>query len=701
MGHWANRFLPEIIASAYGVNPNFIRSNAGKGNIRFHNKGSLSLQEKEGGHYVFYSFENPDFKGDAVNFVMAHYGLDMRGALQWLDKNYGHRAPAGERDLNGYAESMSGIVYGEAASKPVPASPPPLKVVPDSDAPTKEKKFVAAWHYHDAEGNKTLKVTRYAYADGTKDYRQMAFVDGKAVTPTEAKKAGRYVNYPYDYHLWHNAPADAIIFLTEGEKCADIIKKLDLYSSTNAGGASKWTDDLAPFFKGRNVIVMPDADEAGAKWRDAVVKSLAPVCAKLHVATIGAPGDKSLNDVADWISRRGSISTSEFMDEVRRVMTPVPTEEAAPVGDQRFKLVPFEEFKLTLNNEWLVKTFIPRVGVGLIFGASQTYKSFIAVDFLVAIASGQTHWGEALIKTHGAVVYICAEGGGGIQKRFLAAANKYGIKEADKLPLYVINERPRLGVESGDKEAIMQAIAAQVPDGTKVVAVVLDTLSQSLGGGEENGGGTQMVLGALTDISRVYDCAAIAIHHVGKGDDKSPRGHSSLNGNPDFKWFIEGGEDRTTTITLDKVKDGEDGIKFDVALSLVELGVDAEGAPVTTLIVKSIDDAASTSKTPPIKVTGNPRYLLNKMVDVVNDNPDMREFVTAKTGSPIIEGVEENAVRERWVLDRAGANPPKQSRDNENKAFDRAKSWLLNNGVICLAPKGEKTYLCKIRETQQ
>ena len=56
------------------------------------------------------------------------------------------------------------------------------------------------------------------------------------------------------------------IFVTEGEKDADALAKLDLVATTNAGGAGKWTDEHAAFLQGAcEVVVIPDADEPGRR----------------------------------------------------------------------------------------------------------------------------------------------------------------------------------------------------------------------------------------------------------------------------------------------------------------------------------------------------------------------------------------------------------------------------------------------------
>ncbi len=86
------------------------------------------------------------------------------------------------------------------------------------------------------------------------------------------------------------------------------------------------------------------------------------------------------------------------------------------------------------------------------------------------------------------------------------------------------------------------------------------------------------------------------MHHSGRSDDERTRGHSSLDGNPDFQWLvkksqIQGG--MVSRVTLAKMKDGNRTIAFDVHLAVTELGLDEDGDPITTLVVDDITEASA------------------------------------------------------------------------------------------------------------
>lgn len=372
-----------------------------------------------------------------------------------------------------------------------------------------------------------------------------------------------------------------------------------------------------------------------------------------------------------------------------------PPQEA--IKAPTFRLVPLKDIRPILDGSWLIKGFMPRVGTGLIYGASQTYKSFIAIDVLMAIAAQRNAWGEAKIKNPGAIVYVCAEGVGGIRNRISAARIKHQIPEDADLPFYLIEGRARLGVDQSDKEELLDSIRRQVPEGVKIAVVIVDTLSQSLGGGEENGSGTQIFLGHMTDISLAFDCVACAVHHVGKGDTETPRGHSSLEGNPDFQWLIKKVEKMHTRLTLKKMKDGKNDRSFDVHLEVVELGKDEDGDKVTSLVIKEITEAAEGVQTKSATISKSEAFFFEIMTRVMADHSSSdraaRAQVKADFDGPSLEGVSEEMVRERYLRELADSKSP----DAARKAFDRNRKALIEKFMLRRGEVEGRSYLCDIR----
>jgi RecA-family ATPase len=114
---------------------------------------------------------------------------------------------------------------------------------------------------------------------------------------------------------------------------------------------------------------------------------------------------------------------------------------------------------------------------------------------------------------------------------------------------------------------------------------VLDTLSRSIPGGDENTGpDMSMVIAAADRIRNEFDSATTVVHHSGKTAGKGARGHTSLTAAADV---VLSAVERCATI--EKSRDGITGEQFPFDLRVIELGRDDEGDPITTCIVQPTD----------------------------------------------------------------------------------------------------------------
>jgi hypothetical protein len=108
------------------------------------------------------------------------------------------------------------------------------------------------------------------------------------------------------------------VLIVEGEKDADNLAALGFVATTNAGGAEKWTDDLAVHFKGRDVYILPDNDEPGERHAALVADKLASVAREIRIVRL--PNLPPKGDVSDWLSAGGTV------DELARFMEATPKE---------------------------------------------------------------------------------------------------------------------------------------------------------------------------------------------------------------------------------------------------------------------------------------------------------------------------------------------------------------------------------------
>lgn len=263
----------------------------------------------------------------------------------------------------------------------------------------------------------------------------------------------------------------------------------------------------------------------------------------------------------------GPASAAEF-DTVAE--GPAPATPKAP----RFTPVPMAEFANAKALNWTVKGILPRAALVVLFGDSGSGKTFVTLQLAAAVARGIPWRGRKV--RQGRVVYVCAEGRHGFAMRGAAYAVHAEVPWAD-VPLDVIADAPNLMLKD-DALALAKAIG-------KADLVVVDTLAQSMPGGNENAGeDVGRVLAHCQGLHRATGATVLLVHHSGKDATKGARGWSGLRAAADAELEVI----RTPTgrmLRTGKEKDGPDDIEFGFALEVVPLGVDEDGDPITSCAV--------------------------------------------------------------------------------------------------------------------
>ena len=96
------------------------------------------------------------------------------------------------------------------------------------------------------------------------------------------------------------APAESLVYVTEGEKDADNLHKLGMTATTCPMGAGKWVKvDDSPL-EGRQVVVLPDNDDAGRRHAQDVAARLHGRAASVKVVAL--PNLPEGGDVSDWLA---------------------------------------------------------------------------------------------------------------------------------------------------------------------------------------------------------------------------------------------------------------------------------------------------------------------------------------------------------------------------------------------------------------
>lgn len=270
-----------------------------------------------------------------------------------------------------------------------------------------------------------------------------------------------------------------------------------------------------------------------------------------------------------------------------------PIEHPPTVGRSRAKLVFPNDVSLEdlrqRRESALVEGLVHRGELGVLYGASTTGKSFLALDFAFAIAHGKPWHG--MKTSRGPVLYACLEGSGGFQLRMLAHKIHHGDtgRRFAMLPGSVSLVRGRAGDE-GVARIVDMARELELVTGEPVAMIIIDTVQRAMAGDDENSTGDMtLFVNRLESIQLKTGAAVLVAHHTNA--EGQIRGSRVLFNSAELVLKVERTQKRRKVIA-EKVKDGEDGPLFDFELQNVDLGSDGSGHQYEAPVVKRLAHTA-------------------------------------------------------------------------------------------------------------
>lgn len=250
----------------------------------------------------------------------------------------------------------------------------------------------------------------------------------------------------------------------------------------------------------------------------------------------------------------------------------------------------------SIRMDQLVEDLVLQGGMVVVYGESNSGKSFLMVDLACAIGSGQQWLGKRTVAAP--VMYVAGEGSESIKLRVLAWRQHHGVDPR----LAIVPVAVNLLDPKADVARVIEAckqVAAHY--GAPVGMIVVDTLARAMGGGNENAAEDMGAVIANADAIRIATGAALAfVHHAGKDTAKGSRGHSSLKGATDTE--IEVTADDSTRLHCARITKQRDlssrGEEFTAKFQAIEMGRDQWGKPVTTCVVLHSDEAMPAKQAP-------------------------------------------------------------------------------------------------------
>ena len=372
------------------------------------------------------------------------------------------------RDVNARGGGLVGIDsaffgYSKNAGIRAGLTPESVRVVDvydyaDKDGNILYSKLRVEGNQKDGTRGKTMPCVHINYATGKIDNTR---ISGKA------KAQAPLFNLPA---VLAGIKEEKPIYITEGEKDALALESLG-YIATTSGDSNSWNVNCKDIFKGADVVILPDNDRPGEKYKDTIIASLADVARSIRIVKTS---DKTGGDVSDYLADHDPLALGQLIQAAE----PINAKAQAAAGMNLPGFVPADELAgLDLGSlEWFVDRLLTRGGVSVIAAPPKSYKSFLMLDMAVAIATGADFLGY---HTHKAdVMYLDLESNQRRPRDRLALI--LGDRQKPHNLLIIANERGKRGIPRiGDPEAdfftyLEMQLTRATESGFQVKLVILD-----------------------------------------------------------------------------------------------------------------------------------------------------------------------------------------------------------------------------------
>lgn len=180
------------------------------------------------------------------------------------------------------------------------------------------------------------------------------------------------------------------------------------------------------------------------------------------------------------------------------------------------------------GQRWLVEDIWPRAGVGIIGGAPKTFKTWMALDLAISVATATPCLGTFACPEQGrTLIYAAEDSLPDLRQRLLSIATARGC-DFNTLDLGVITV-DKLHLDRLDHlESLNLTLATHKP-----ALLVLDPFVRLHRSADENSAAdVSRILGALRALQRRHQTAIVLVHHARK--NAGGRLGQALRGSSDF-----------------------------------------------------------------------------------------------------------------------------------------------------------------------
>jgi hypothetical protein len=278
----------------------------------------------------------------------------------------------------------------------------------------------------------------------------------------------------------------------------------------------------------------------------------------------------------------------------RQLKISIRDDERTAGGPHPLPVVRASELEAKAGTQWLIEKLWLAEGVGVIGGPPRAYKSLLALDMAVSVASGSPCLGVFPVHARGPVLLYAAEDSSSVLRLRLQSLARNRRIDLEALDVHVITAGLLRLDQREHQERLQATVARHQPR-----LLILDPLVRIHSADENASNAMSALLGYFRSLQRMLGVAVALVHHSRKqlalGAGYSLRGSSDVYAWTDCLLFLQRNRDRRALLIEHRSAPGLGPLALDLVRS-----EDPNDAPCLRL-VSVAEDAAPLQQEDPSK----------------------------------------------------------------------------------------------------
>lgn len=313
------------------------------------------------------------------------------------------------------------------------------------------------------------------------------------------------------------------------------------------------------------------------------------------------------------------------------------------------------------RTRFVIEGLLP-VGLTVLYGATGSGKTGVAVRIAAAIAGGISDFGEVNV---GSVLYVASEDRFGAEERLLAAAIHEHLSFSTA-PIGIADAMS-IGLAKSKSFILAEAERLSAATGYPIRAIIFDTYGTALGDlSQDDAQPATAATCTLEEVSRLLNCSVVVVHHSGK-NSSDMRGSQVLADRADAVIRVSRGRSGIGEVKVEKMRNARTDARFTFEIGSQQL--DTVGGKIDVQVVQTIRRTESGKS-----------EKANYQSDDQSSKP-ATHFDTAERCLRLLSTQTKSVTLDRW-RDVTFASFGDMKEGAKRTAFSRVRKDLVSAGII-------------------